>query len=330
MKNVLLIAGFDQKYYFAPFVRACEERHVRLFVLDPDRAPKLAALCVRLDADGALSGFIDVGQCSGDSLEDTRLAVSDIDIAWYLREGAAQREAGERLIEERFADNESRAALRSFYSALGCSWVNRQETVHFLASNKLYQQQVARRCGLSIPRTLITNDPDSVADFSDPKEGLLLKSIGYTHLDDEGRYFLYSQRFSHGELTAAPSAIRRCPIFCQEYVDKRYEHRVMAIGSRILACRIDSQASPLTRIDWRHYDLDNVEHVQVELPGPVQAKLLRFMSEVGLRFGAIDLIETPDGDFVFLEVNPSGQWGWIADLAGLPIPAAVADMLRSM
>lgn len=47
------------------------------------------------------------------------------------------------------------------------------------------------------------------------------------------------------------------------------------------------------------------------------------------RISAIDLIETPQGEFVFLEVNPSGQWGWIADLAGLPIPEAVADMLES-
>jgi len=47
------------------------------------------------------------------------------------------------------------------------------------------------------------------------------------------------------------------------------------------------------------------------------------------RISAIDLIETPQGEFVFLEVNPSGQWGWIADLAGLPIPEAVADMLKA-
>ena len=54
------------------------------------------------------------------------------------------------------------------------------------------------------------------------------------------------------------------------------------------------------------------------------------MDAIGLKYGAIDLIETPNGDFVFLEVNPSGQWGWISDLAGLPIPEAVADMLEAL
>jgi glutathione synthase/RimK-type ligase-like ATP-grasp enzyme len=70
-------------------------------------------------------------------------------------------------------------------------------------------------------------------------------------------------------------------------------------------------------------------HVQVELPKAIQRKLLCFMKRAGLQYGAIDLIETPGGDFVFLEVNPSGQWEWIVVLAGLPIPQAVADMLAT-
>jgi hypothetical protein len=32
------------------------------------------------------------------------------------------------------------------------------------------------------------------------------------------------------------------------------------------------------------------------------------MSELGLLFGAFDFILTPSGDYVFLEVNPCGEW----------------------
>jgi glutathione synthase/RimK-type ligase-like ATP-grasp enzyme len=104
----------------------------------------------------------------------------------------------------------------------------------------------------------------------------------------------------------------------------------MVIGSRVLSCKIDSQASEATKIDWRHYDFVNVKHTAVNLPDDIQQKLLRFMQAVGLRYGAIDMVETPKGDFVFLEINPSGQWGWIADIAGLPISEAVAEMLDSL
>jgi glutathione synthase/RimK-type ligase-like ATP-grasp enzyme len=48
---------------------------------------------------------------------------------------------------------------------------------------------------------------------------------------------------------------------------------------------------------------------------------------LGLCFGAIDLILTPDGEYVFLEVNLNGQWAYIEDLLGLPISAAIAEML---
>lgn len=83
-------------------------------------------------------------------------------------------------------------------------------------------------------------------------------------------------------------------------------------------------------MDWRHYDLENVAHVSAELPQEIQRKILCFMEAIKLQYGALDLIETPEGEFVFLEINPSGQWGWIADLAGLPIPQAVAEMLESL
>ncbi len=102
----------------------------------------------------------------------------------------------------------------------------------------------------------------------------------------------------------------------------------MVIGSQILSCRIDSQASSKTIIDWRHYDITNVEHKHVDLPEDIQNKLQNFMKMIDLRYGAIDLIETPEHNFIFLEINPSGQWEWIANLTGLPIPEAVAKMLE--
>ncbi|MEV4245300.1 hypothetical protein AB0J63_18065 [Streptosporangium canum] len=49
----------------------------------------------------------------------------------------------------------------------------------------------------------------------------------------------------------------------------------------------------------------------------------------GLTYGAIDLILTPDGRYVFLEINPNGQFLWIEDATGLPIGAAIGDLLMS-
>ncbi|KKT14313.1 MAG: hypothetical protein UW76_C0023G0006 [Parcubacteria group bacterium GW2011_GWF2_44_8b] len=329
MKTILLIAGLGQRYYYDPFLKACETKDLRICIFDPNRFPSEASISIAFDVCGALTGFIDVLEYRSGELMSSRLLIQDINIAWYLREDSTQVKEG-NFLEDRFSNNESRGAIRSFLSVLRCKWVNRKETIDFLASNKLYQQLIANHVGLLVPATLISNNADSVTNFSDPEEGLLLKSIGYIKLDEEGRKFLYSQRFSHSEIVESAEAIRRCPIFCQEYVQKLYEYRVMVIGNRVLACRIDSQASEKTKVDWRHYDFENVEHSPVELPLGIQENLLRFMKMIGLQYGAIDLIETPKREFVFLEVNPSGQWGWIADFARLPIPEAVVEMLETL
>jgi len=331
MKNVLLIAGLGERYYFDSFVKECKKRgKVKIFIFDPSCFPKELSISITMGREGQIDGFIDVLECEDEDTKRVRLSISDINIAWYLRDGIANRNKQENSIEDRFARNESRAMLQSLFSVLKCNWVNQKANIDLLASNKLYQQMIAGCCGLLTPKTLVSNDYGSVVSFSDPKEGLLLKSIGYIKLDDDRRFFLYSERFGHKELSVSSKAIQRCPVFCQEYVEKHYEYRIMVIGNRILSCRIDSQASEKTKTDWRHYDFGNVEHLQVELPKDVQQKLMSFMETIGLRYGAIDMIETPAKDFIFLEVNPSGQWGWIADIAGLPIPEAVAEMLESL
>jgi glutathione synthase/RimK-type ligase-like ATP-grasp enzyme len=47
-----------------------------------------------------------------------------------------------------------------------------------------------------------------------------------------------------------------------------------------------------------------------------------------LKFGAIDLILTPAGEYVFLEVNPNGQWAWLdAAVPGLDIRERLIDLL---
>ena len=46
---------------------------------------------------------------------------------------------------------------------------------------------------------------------------------------------------------------------------------------------------------------------------------------LGLSFAAIDLVETPEGTF-FIEVNPTGEWGWLSN-PEQPIDFAIAAWL---
>ena len=46
-----------------------------------------------------------------------------------------------------------------------------------------------------------------------------------------------------------------------------------------------------------------------------------------LQYGAIENVLTPDGQFVFLEINPNGQWLWLDDMLSLGITTAIAEWL---
>ena len=97
----------------------------------------------------------------------------------------------------------------------------------------------------------------------------------------------------------------------------------------MFAAEIASQSSRLTRYDWRHYDDPSVRYSAHTLPGDIERRCRQLVERLGLSFGAIDLILTPSGEYVFLEINANGQWGFIELSTGLPIAEAVVDFLTA-
>lgn len=66
------------------------------------------------------------------------------------------------------------------------------------------------------------------------------------------------------------------------------------------------------------------------LSDEVRRRCVSVVRRSGLRFGAIDLVETPEGRVVFLELNPNGQYFWLEHLLDLPISAAIARELKAV
>jgi glutathione synthase/RimK-type ligase-like ATP-grasp enzyme len=115
----------------------------------------------------------------------------------------------------------------------------------------------------------------------------------------------------------------------QAYVPKQLELRITVVGQQIFAAEIHSQQTHHTRHDWRRYDLSNTPHFPHELPLEVSERCIQLVNRLELCYGAIDMILTPDGQYVFLELNPSGQYGWIEQETGLPISSAICDFLMA-
>lgn len=139
----------------------------------------------------------------------------------------------------------------------------------------------------------------------------------------------YTRRLTQRAARLAAPKIRDTPVYLQPYVEKLYEIRATVIGEEVFACRIDSQASPHTRVDWRHYDFDRVAHEAMSLSSASTAMLVPLTKALGLTYAALDLIVGLYGELIFVELNPSGHYGWIEAITDLPISAAIASHLCS-
>jgi hypothetical protein len=101
------------------------------------------------------------------------------------------------------------------------------------------------------------------------------------------------------------------------------------MGDKSFTAKLDSQAHESTRKDWRAGDVEEeeLEYEVFDLPERVQAGLHRLMHSFEINFASIDMIVTPEGEFVFLDLNPNGQWLWLEEELGLPLIASMADLL---
>ena len=97
------------------------------------------------------------------------------------------------------------------------------------------------------------------------------------------------------------------------------------MGDNVFAAAIHSQDTSYA-VDFR-IDMDAARVETFELPSDVVERLQLLMDRLGLVYGAIDMRLTPDGRYVFLEINPAGQWLFIEQRTGQPMTAAFARLL---
>jgi hypothetical protein len=264
--------------------------------------------------------------------DESPLDLADVTAVWYRRPSSPCID--DRLTapdHRRCAVDVSEACLLGLADLLGdARWLPGTPRAEFAASNKIEQLARAQRFGLTVPRTLVTNDPEQYLRFSERMEGqMITKLVRYVHGvkgPDDTMHVFFTRPMRRRD-KANMRALRYAPMILQEYVPKRVELRATVVGKRIFTAAIDSQASSRTRHDWRHYDLLRNRYEPHALPEGTARQCIDLVASYGLCFGALDLVLTPSGEYVFLELNPNGQWGFIEDLARLPIAEAIVDEL---
>jgi ATP-GRASP peptide maturase of grasp-with-spasm system len=197
-----------------------------------------------------------------------------------------------------------------------------------LWKSKLEILNEAKMVGLSIPKTIITTERDSLKLFLKENNNFIItKPIAEaTHIKlPTGSVALSTKKIE----TVKNLNKSFSPSLFQEYIEKEIELRVFYIMGKCYSMAIFSQSNPQTQIDFRAYDWENPNRfIPYQLPEPIENKIDMLMKNLELNTGSIDLIKSQkNGDYYFLEVNPSGQFGMTAYPCNFPIHKIVAENL---
>ncbi len=262
------------------------------------------------------------------TLDLNTAALNEISGLWYRRVRSPEKLADMATGVHEFCVRESRAAVLGTLLSRSFRAMSPPPNV-WAAEHKLFQLAAARSCGFRIPETLVTNDPREIRNAFEQFHGqMIVKPVRSGFVEDPLPRAVYTSQVLEEHLTEIDSA-RWCPAIYQPLVRKHCDVRVTIVGSRIFAAEIDSQTDPAASVDWRKTTDAKLPHRRVTLPDELSRALTALLSVLGLAFGAIDLIRTPSDEYVFLEINPNGQWLWLEDLLGFRISEAVATWLSA-
>lgn len=331
---MILIVTHYQDLTVVRLKRHLQERGCEPVIIDSKSVEGETELSLEGGAEGVASCRL--------RLDGRDINLEEVRSAWLWRpwerfpEEAHLRGLAAKPTEWMFYRREWMAFHKGFALALGYSnvfCVNAPPN-NVAFEEKVCQMMIASQVGLKIPDTLYTARPSLVKNFYARHEGNIIYKpfSGFAHLvegEGEGKpkvARLYTSRVKEAHLVE-PAGFIPTPCIFQPYVEKEVELRIVIVGRRVFACSIHSQQSELSRDDWRRFDFENTPYEPFELPAEIEQKLLTLMDRLGLVFGSVDMILTPGGEYIFIEINPNGQFDWIAQRTGLPIYEALAEML---
>lgn len=294
-------------------IQALAERRVDVELLDLADFPTQLTLAIAFEDTHRR---FTLHRASGGTLD-----LSSVGAVWWRRPQPFRLPAAlTDSTHRRFAWSEATTAFQGLYQAMDAFWVN-DPVRDAAAHHKPWQLAVAQQIGLSIPATLMTSDPEEARDFWRRNEGCVIYKA-FVSLREAWR----ETRRLRPEEEAFSEAVRTTPVIFQRFVEAVADVRVTIIGDEVFAAATDVREAEYP-LDFRmNPDAQFEKHT---LPDGVQDALRSLMHRLELQYGAIDLRLSPQGEYVFLEINPAGQFLWIENATGQKIAAALAAHLAT-
>jgi glutathione synthase/RimK-type ligase-like ATP-grasp enzyme len=320
MPSTVLIISNEIDPHTDAVVLELHKRNVPVFRFHPEDFPHACSISIEIQ-DGSIEGEIVTKHHS--------VAFKDICAAWYRRPHsplAESKKAPSSQLDD-YVALQSRNMLTTLYETLDTFWVCHPSKLR-RADVKALQLAEASKAGLKTPNTLISNHPVQVTAFVDCLGDVecAVKAMTAVGVGDQKAYrFPLTTTLPKGHPL---DSVAQAPTIFQPYIPKAADLRCVVIGEHIFTTKIHSQSKATTSKDWRA-EAEGCQYEPFSLPPQVEAALHRLMKSFDINFASLDMILTPEGEFVFIELNPNGQWLWIEFEAGFPLVASMADLLTT-
>ena len=167
-------------------------------------------------------------------------------------------------------------------------------------------------------------------EFGKNNPNLISKAIsnGVYNIIGNQRFYSYTELIEDELLHTTNEEIHFFPSLIMEQIEKESEIRTFYLDGHFFSMVIFSQSSNQTVVDFRKYNSQKPNKTEpYKLPKNVEVKLDNLFNELKLNCGSVDLIINKNGDYVFLEINPVGQYGMVSEPCNYNLDKIIAKYL---
>lgn len=174
--------------------------------------------------------------------------------------------------------------------------------------DKLTALHIASLCGLKIPKTIVANNRDDIANFIKHNPRSIIKPIRFSgyYVDGDITYNVYTNSISLDNIETW-DCHQFFPTLIQEKIDKTFEIRLFYLDGLIYASAIFVDDNKHDDIK-RNFNSKTIKWLPYKFPNEIEEKIRNFMNKISLNTGSIDMMKNSNGEYFFIEVNPVGQF----------------------
>ncbi|MFP3596912.1 grasp-with-spasm system ATP-grasp peptide maturase [Chryseobacterium sp. SIMBA_029] len=271
------------------------------------------------------------------SINDMTINILEAESIWYRRSGVGQSSFDYSLSKELLKEIFKKEVDQFYiYNQIKNEFKVVFEYVHFLIHthiskslgnyfkkdiNKLVTLFQAQQVGLKVPESYIFNTSRELENHQNLVTKALMDGVYYRGKDYD--YYSYTERVSQSDTDIPPQFL---PSLFQEEIKKKYELRIFYLKGKIYTSVIFSQQNKNASVDFRK-EGHSVRYLPYNLPVEIQEKIITLMSNLDHDIGAIDMIVDIEDNYIFLEVNPGGQFSYYSDMCNFYLEKQIADLL---